>query len=404
MQATRWRNTNFSPDHFPHWPPPVTSALGENEASTLSTSLLIVFPSILALAMVNAVISFFCYIRRKRILGIPHPKTVIGDHNYTGSGDGTSYLDRGGGQGQGYGHSQGGIMYDAATPHQHYTLVKGSQGQYPPDLTAQYATKGRDLAGDYGDDVCPYATFQLPENPPTRPLLTKGLGGSGGFHTGDTLYNVGNVYSGPYHADAEYMKSGRLSKVVGDEEDAEVTKILAMHMPPLEYDATLANNVEISPKYHHPHNQFSPSSSHHNDYTSQQQRQIILQHQQYQEQQVGTFRRRNRQGRATYCAGRPHQRHHHQSSNKSTSGSSNSGGGGQVIPRVRSSSGYSSHTEETSFTTTAQPPKKFSEAEDQLLHGNEEVSGAKGFSMKRNQGKQQKQSRSKNKGGFHIDV
>lgn len=47
---------------------------------------------------------------------------------------------------------------------------------------------------EYGDDVCPYATFQLPENPPTRPLLTKG-----GFHTGDTLYNVGNVYSGPYH-------------------------------------------------------------------------------------------------------------------------------------------------------------------------------------------------------------
>ncbi|OXA56221.1 Down syndrome cell adhesion molecule-like protein Dscam2, partial [Folsomia candida] len=271
---------------------------GENEASTLSTSLLIVFPSILALAMVTAVISFFCYIRRKRILGIPHPKTVIGDHNYTGSGDGTSYLDRGGRQGQGYGHGQGGIMYDAATPHQHYTLVKRSQGQYPPDLTAQYATKGRDHPGDYGDDVCPYATFQLPENPPNRPLLTKGLGGSGGFHTGDTLYNVGNVYSGPYHADAEYMKSGRLSKIGGDEEDAEMTKILAMHMPPLEYDATGANDGAISPKYHHPHNQFSSSQHHHNDYTShQQQRQIVLQQQQYHEHQVGTFRRRNGQGK-----------------------------------------------------------------------------------------------------------
>ncbi|XP_035706898.1 Down syndrome cell adhesion molecule-like protein Dscam2 [Folsomia candida] len=422
------------------------SALGENEASTLSTSLLIVFPSVLALAMVTAVISFFCYIRRKRILGIPHPKTVIGDHNYAGSGDGTSYLDCGGGQGQGYGHGQGGIMYDAATPHQHYTLVKGSQGQFPPDLTAQYATKGRDLAGDYGDDVCPYATFQLPENPPTRPLLTKGLGGSGGFHTGDTLYNVGNVYSGPYHAvqsqnsmatlslrDTEYMKSGRLTKVVGDEEDAEVTKILAMHMPPLEYDDTGANDGEISPKYHHPHNQFS--SHFHNDYaSSQQQRQIILQQQQYQKQHVGTFRRRNGQdriptseemesssssldeesspttgrpsakgGRASYCAGRPHH-HRHKSSKKSTSGSSNSGGGGQIILRVRSSSGYSSHTEETSFTTTAQPPPKLSDAEDQLLHRNDDASGAKGLSMKRNQGKQQRQSRSKNKGGFHIDV
>ncbi|XP_021960214.1 uncharacterized protein LOC110856080 [Folsomia candida] len=123
-------------------------ALGENKAPTLSTSLLIVFPSILALIMVTAVISFFCYFRRKRILGIPHPKRVIGEHNYAGTGDGTSYLDRGGGQGQAYGHGQGGIMYDAATPHQHYKLVKGSQGQgYPPDLTTQYATKGRDLTG-----------------------------------------------------------------------------------------------------------------------------------------------------------------------------------------------------------------------------------------------------------------
>ncbi|OXA46687.1 Down syndrome cell adhesion molecule-like protein Dscam2 [Folsomia candida] len=42
------------------------SASDENEASTLSTWLLIVFPSILALAMVTAVISFFCCIRRKR--------------------------------------------------------------------------------------------------------------------------------------------------------------------------------------------------------------------------------------------------------------------------------------------------------------------------------------------------
>ncbi|XP_035712679.1 Down syndrome cell adhesion molecule-like protein Dscam2 [Folsomia candida] len=41
------------------------SASDENKASTLSTWLLIVFPSILALAMVTAVISFFCYFRRK---------------------------------------------------------------------------------------------------------------------------------------------------------------------------------------------------------------------------------------------------------------------------------------------------------------------------------------------------
>ncbi|XP_035712677.1 uncharacterized protein LOC118437614 [Folsomia candida] len=299
---------------------------------------------------------------------------------------------------------------------------------------------------DYGDDVCPYATFQLPENPPTRPFLTKGLGGSGGFHTGDTLHNVGNVYSGPYHPvqsqnsmatlsfqDAEHLKSGRLSSKVGeDAEDAEVTKILAMHMPPLEYDAIGANDGEISPKYLHPHNQYL---SHQNDYVSQQQRQqIILQQQQYQEQQFGTFRRRNRQdhvptseelesssssldeesspttgrtsGRATYCAGRAR---HHKSGYKSTSGSSNSGGGGggQIIPRVRSSSGYSSHTEETSFTTREQPPPKFSKnVEDQPFHGNDDVPEVNGFPMKRNPGKQEKQrqSRSKNKGDFHIDV
>lgn len=108
-------------------------------------------------------------------------------------------------------------------------------------------------------------------------------------------------------------------------------------------------------------------------------------------------------GRATYSAGRAHH-HHHKSSNKSTSGSSNSGGGaGQIIPRVRSSSGYSSHTEETSFTATL---PKFSDRDDQLLHGNDDVPGAKGLSMKLNPGKheKQRQSRSKNKGGFHIDV
>lgn len=55
---------------------------------------------------------------------------------------------------------------------------------------------------DYVDDVCPYATFQLPENPPGRPLLTKGEAKQQRFnrHTGDTLYNVGNIYSGPYHS------------------------------------------------------------------------------------------------------------------------------------------------------------------------------------------------------------
>lgn len=105
---------------------------------------------------------------------------------------------------------------------------------------------------DYIDDICPYATFQLPEKPPGRPVLTTatggalvaglggmgiGLGGTGGSgsgggssgassagsttaggkgpiigtksgggnkrfgrHTGDTMYSVGNIYSGPYHS------------------------------------------------------------------------------------------------------------------------------------------------------------------------------------------------------------
>lgn len=104
---------------------------------------------------------------------------------------------------------------------------------------------------DYIDDICPYATFQLPEKPPGRPVLTAGggavvtggpvlgmigSGGSGsggassgassigststtgkgpvvvtkagggsgskrfGRHTGDTMYSVGNIYSGPYHS------------------------------------------------------------------------------------------------------------------------------------------------------------------------------------------------------------
>jgi len=55
---------------------------------------------------------------------------------------------------------------------------------------------------DYGgEDVCPYATFQLPEKAPGRPLLNKGEPGKKfGYHTGETMYNVGNVYSGPYHS------------------------------------------------------------------------------------------------------------------------------------------------------------------------------------------------------------
>lgn len=65
------------------------------------------------------------------------------------------------------------------------------------------------LIPEYMDDVCPYATFQLPDNPPPRPLLTTSKA-TMEFHSGNTLHNVGNVYSGPYHAlqSPNYIYSG----------------------------------------------------------------------------------------------------------------------------------------------------------------------------------------------------
>ena len=63
------------------------------------------------------------------------------------------------------------------------------------------------LTIDYGDDPCPYATFQLPEKTPGRPKLTNPASGRASTlsrwpvrHTGNALSSSGNVYSGPYNS------------------------------------------------------------------------------------------------------------------------------------------------------------------------------------------------------------
>lgn len=85
------------------------------------------------------------------------------------------------------------------------------------------------------------------------------------------------------------MKLGR--KVGGglEEEDAEVKKILSMHLPLSEYD-TLGSE-DSSPKYHHPHH------THHPNVNPQlmDRQGLLLQH-----QQLATFRQRNRSGNLAY--------------------------------------------------------------------------------------------------------
>ncbi|KAF4524305.1 hypothetical protein B566_EDAN005361 [Ephemera danica] len=196
--------------------------------------------------------------------------------------------------------------------------------------TASYKTG--DSAGDYIEDICPYATFQLSKTPYS-----------------ESTYS-GNVYSGPYHSvqgsfvyhdlkpsgadtykmrhkEPEYTKVRRKGNRLRDPHsesqesdnlgstDSEVKKILTLHLPISEYD-TLGSDSEIEPA--------------------------------------------GAQG---------------------GSGSAKGKGQGMGKRQVRSSSGYSSHTEETTFSGLASkrcsfserihPPSRFSDS-----HSHHELSEA----------------------------
>lgn len=79
---------------------------------------------------------------------------------------------------------------------QQYLAVRVNRaGQLPMSIdTNTYKTT--DSAGDYIEDICPYATFQLTK---PSPGMGAGLAGGGNLAYSESSYS-GNVYSGPYHS------------------------------------------------------------------------------------------------------------------------------------------------------------------------------------------------------------
>ncbi|XP_059483764.1 cell adhesion molecule Dscam2 [Neocloeon triangulifer] len=208
--------------------------------------------------------------------------------------------------------------------------------------TASYKTQ------DSAEDICPYATFQLAKNP-----------------YGESTYS-GNVYSGPYHSvqgsfvyhdlkagdtyksrhkEPEYTKvrrkGGRLRDPESQESDnlgstdSEVKKILTLHLPISEYD-TLGSDSEV------------------------EQEMVSFRHRRVNRDSSSSSETSPSSGRKSYP------------SRKAKVKSQATG-----KRQVRSSSGYSSHTEETTFSGLAskrasfserlhQPPTRFSDSRHEL--------------------------------------
>ncbi|XP_030749790.1 Down syndrome cell adhesion molecule-like protein Dscam2 isoform X2 [Sitophilus oryzae] len=233
---------------------------------------------------------------------------------------------------------------------QQYLAVRAGRGPQPLDIDDTYKPE----SSDYIEDICPYATFQL-----SKPTYS------------ESSYS-GNVYSGPYHSvrgsfvyhdvkpppsdkfklghnkEPEYTKvrrkGGRLRDPHSESQesdnlgstDSEVKKILTLHLPISEYD-TLGSDSEGDAR----------AAS----------------------QDLMSFGRRMRGGAEG-------------SSSSSESPPSGSVGrkpynmakgkgkaSGKGLRHVRSSSGYSSHNEETtfsishaaSFSDRIHPPTRFSD-------------------------------------------
>ncbi|CAH1965461.1 unnamed protein product [Acanthoscelides obtectus] len=152
---------------------------------------------------------------------------------------------------------------------QQYLAVRVGRSSNASAHPAGAATCNDDAASaDYVDDICPYATFQLQ----AKPTATAGNAYS------ETCYS-GNVYSGPYHSvrgsflyhdvkpppsdkfslhskEPEYTKvrrkGGRLRDPHSESQesdnlgstDSEVKKILTLHLPISEYDALGGSDSE----------------------------------------------------------------------------------------------------------------------------------------------------------------
>ncbi|XP_069681625.1 cell adhesion molecule Dscam1 isoform X3 [Periplaneta americana] len=241
---------------------------------------------------------------------------------------------------------------------QQYLAVRVGSGQQALSIdSASYKTD----SADYIEDICPYATFQLSKPPYS-----------------ESTYS-GNVYSGPYHSvrgsfvyhdpkpagaesykfrhqkEPEYTKvrrkGGRLRDPHSESQesdnlgstDSEVKKILTLHLPISEYD-TLGSDSEGEI----PGGQVAAS------------------------QELVSFRHRMARE-----VGKSGVEESSSSSETSPSGarkpypSRKSKSKGQMMGKrqVRSSSGYSSHTEETtfSFSDRIHPPSRFSDSHSHEL-------------------------------------
>ncbi|XP_060519429.1 cell adhesion molecule Dscam2 isoform X3 [Cylas formicarius] len=118
---------------------------------------------------------------------------------------------------------------------QQYLAVRVGRSPQPIAIEDAYKTE----SSDYIEDICPYATFQL-----SKPTYS------------ESSYS-GNVYSGPYHSNKEpeytkvRRKGGRLRDPHSESQesdnlgstDSEVKKILTLHLPISEYD-TLGSDSE----------------------------------------------------------------------------------------------------------------------------------------------------------------
>ncbi|KAK4293506.1 hypothetical protein Pmani_033801, partial [Petrolisthes manimaculis] len=177
--------------------------------------------------------------------------------------------------------------------HQQYSALPPTTTPSTQDTPTNKESSGNGTVDDYIEDICPYATFQLPAAPKS--------------HYGEST-DSGIVYSGPYHSvqgafvyhdpkrttletfplrhqkEPEYTKvrrKGRRDPHVESTEsdnlgstDSEVKKILSLHMPISEYDTlgsdsegpgtrdsppTFAESASLALAHIHPHPAISKS-------------------------------------------------------------------------------------------------------------------------------------------------
>uniref|UniRef100_A0A1B6D9H2 Uncharacterized protein n=1 Tax=Clastoptera arizonana TaxID=38151 RepID=A0A1B6D9H2_9HEMI len=206
---------------------------------------------------------------------------------------------------------------------------------------------------DYIEDICPYATFQL-SKPPYSESTYSGNVYSGPYHSvrGSFVYHepkpsTADMYKAKHQKEPEYTKvrrkGGRLRDPHSESQesdnlgstDSEVKKILTLHLPISEYD-TLGSDSEVDTGQHGAASQELVSFRHRIP------------------RDVG----KGGEDSSTSSENSP------SGGRKQLPPSRKNKGKGQVLGKRpgKSSSGYSSHTEETTFSERINPPSRFSDS------------------------------------------